>query len=56
MCPEESPNSEQCKTKPGGSCFSSVRGTFNSSTNDYDVEYDYGCMAPEQSGGLLQVK
>lgn len=52
ICPDDV---EQCETRPGGSCFSSVRGTLNSTTNEYDVEYEYGCMAPEQSGGLLQV-
>lgn len=55
VCPDESLDSEKCETKPGGSCFASVRGVYNSTTNEYDVEYEYGCMPPEQSGGLLQV-
>lgn len=33
----------------------SVRGTYNSTFNGYDTERDYGCMPPEQHGGLLQV-
>lgn len=55
MCPDESLDSEKCETKAGGSCFASVRGVYNSTTNEYDVEYEYGCMPPEQNGGLLQV-
>lgn len=55
ICPEEAIDNEKCETRPGGSCFASVRGIYNSTTNEYDVEYEYGCMPPEQSGGLLQV-
>lgn len=51
-CPDDS---DKCETKPGGYCFASVRGTYNSTFNGYDTERDYGCMPPEQHGGLLQV-
>lgn len=45
----------QCETRPGGSCYSSVMEVYNESTNEYEEERTFGCMAPEQSGGLLQV-
>lgn len=45
-----------CETRPGGSCFSSVEEVLDESTNEFEPERTYGCMGPEQSGGLLQVK
>lgn len=44
-----------CETRPGGSCFSSVEEVLNESTDEWEAERTYGCMPPEQSGGLLQV-
>lgn len=52
ICPDDN---DKCETKPGGYCYASVRGVYNSTIQDDDMEYDYGCMPPEQNGGLLQV-
>lgn len=46
----------KCETRPGGSCYSSVIEVYNESTGEYEAERTFGCMAPEQNGGLLQVK
>lgn len=54
-CPENATEEGKCETRPGGSCFSSVKAVHNVSTGLYEEERSYGCMAPEQSGGLLQV-
>ncbi|CAD7079997.1 unnamed protein product [Hermetia illucens] len=54
-CPGNSPNST-CQTRPGGSCFSAVEAEYEEETGMY-VEYrTFGCMAPEENGGLLMCK
>lgn len=55
QCPENAVEGE-CETRPGGSCFSSVGEVFDDTTGTYEVERTFGCMPPEHSGGLLQVK
>lgn len=39
-----------------GLCYSSVHNVKNFETNNYELEYEYGCSPPEQSGGFFQVQ
>lgn len=52
-CPDNQLNGT-CEPRPGGSCFASVEEVTD---DDGKIELDltYGCMPPEESGGLLQV-
>ncbi|XP_044572452.1 bone morphogenetic protein receptor type-1B isoform X3 [Drosophila ananassae] len=45
-----------CETRPGGSCFSAVQSFYDETTNTYEEERTYGCMPPEDNGGLLMCK
>lgn len=53
-CPDNS-QSGTCETRPGGTCFASVEEVKDEITGQPELEYSFGCMAPEQGGGLLQV-
>lgn len=54
VCPDNSVNNT-CTTRPGGTCFSSVEEIFDESTGELEPERIYGCMSPEDNGGLFQV-
>lgn len=45
-----------CETRPGGFCYSSVEEVNDESSDDNGPNRAYGCMPPEQSGGLLMCK
>lgn len=53
QCPDNTFNGE-CETRPGGYCFTSVDRVYDENGKE-EMEYTYGCMPPEHSGGLLQV-
>lgn len=57
-CDNSCPNNESngtCETRPGGSCFSAVEEVYDETTGTYEEERTYGCMPPEENGGLLMV-
>lgn len=57
-CDNSCPNNESngtCETRPGGSCFSAVQEVYDEATGTYEEERTYGCMPPEENGGLLMV-
>ncbi|XP_055920083.1 bone morphogenetic protein receptor type-1B isoform X2 [Eupeodes corollae] len=54
-CPDNVVNGT-CETRPGGSCFSSVEEVYDDMTGTYEEERTYGCMPPEEYGGLLMCK
>ncbi|KAJ6646190.1 Bone morphogenetic protein receptor type-1B [Pseudolycoriella hygida] len=54
-CPDNLSNGT-CETKPGGSCFSAVEEVLNEINGEYESERTYGCMPPEEHGGLMQCK
>ncbi|XP_037957772.1 bone morphogenetic protein receptor type-1B isoform X2 [Teleopsis dalmanni] len=54
-CPDNAMNGT-CETRPGGSCFSTVEGYYDELTGTYEVDRTYGCMPPEDNGGLLMCK
>lgn len=53
-CPDNASNGT-CETRPGGSCFSAVEEVYDEGTGTYEEERTYGCMPPEENGGLLMV-
>lgn len=53
QCPDGVYNGT-CITKPGGLCFSSVTRE-EADDGDYEDFKSYGCMAPHDHGGFLQV-
>lgn len=55
QCPETA-NIGECETRAGGFCFSSVSEIFDETSGSHVLERTYGCMPPEHSGGLLQVR
>lgn len=55
ICPE-SEMKATCKTRPGGSCFSSVAEiSDNENSHELEPERIYGCMATSDDGGLFSV-
>ncbi|XP_039948987.1 bone morphogenetic protein receptor type-1B isoform X1 [Bactrocera tryoni] len=54
-CPDNVINGT-CETRPGGSCFSAVEEVYDEITGTYEEERTYGCMPPEENGGLLMCK
>lgn len=54
VCPENGLNNT-CQTRPGGTCFSSVEELQDEATGELEPERIYGCMSPEDNGGLFQV-
>ncbi|XP_055714034.1 bone morphogenetic protein receptor type-1B isoform X2 [Phlebotomus papatasi] len=53
-CPDLKSNGT-CEARPGGSCFSVVK-SYRDENHELVSEFAFGCMSPEQSGGLLQCK
>ncbi|XP_055684863.1 bone morphogenetic protein receptor type-1B isoform X1 [Lutzomyia longipalpis] len=53
-CPDLRSNGT-CEARPGGSCFSVVK-SYRDENHELVSEFTFGCMSPEQSGGLLQCK
>lgn len=54
-CPNNVSNGT-CETRPGGSCFSAVEEVYDETTGTYEEERTFGCMPPEDNGGLLMCK
>ncbi|EDW57262.1 bone morphogenetic protein receptor type-1B [Drosophila virilis] len=54
-CPNNVSNGT-CETRPGGSCFSAVEEVYDEITGTYEEERTFGCMPPEENGGLLMCK
>ncbi|XP_017867919.1 PREDICTED: bone morphogenetic protein receptor type-1B [Drosophila arizonae] len=54
-CPNNASNGT-CETRPGGSCFSAVEEVYDETTGTYEEERTFGCMPPEDNGGLLMCK
>lgn len=54
-CPDNIINGT-CDTRLGGSCFSAVEEVYDEITGVFEEERTYGCMPPEESGGLLMCK
>lgn len=54
-CPDNAVNGT-CETRPGGSCFSLVEEVYDESTGAVEEERTYGCLPPEENGGLLMCK
>lgn len=58
ICPETGQDDSTCKTRPGGSCFSSISEVIDVEDVSYEMEPEriYGCMATSDDGGLFSVK
>lgn len=54
-CPNDMVNGT-CETRPGGSCFSAVEEVWDEETQRHEEERTYGCLPPEENGGLLLCK
>lgn len=53
-CPGNTQNGT-CEARPGGQCFSAVEEVIDDITGQVEPEYSFGCLSPDQAGGLLQV-
>ncbi|XP_055376659.1 bone morphogenetic protein receptor type-1B isoform X2 [Condylostylus longicornis] len=53
-CPSHT--NDTCETKPGGFCFSSVDEFYDEYNGRYEEERTFGCISPDESGGLFQCK
>lgn len=54
-CPGNTQNGT-CEVRPGGQCFSAVEEVIDDISGQIEPEYSFGCLSPDQAGGLLQVK
>jgi len=52
-CPSHT--NDTCETKPGGFCFSSVDEFYDDETGRMEEERTFGCISPDESGGLFQL-
>lgn len=52
-CPGNTQNGT-CEVRPGGQCFSAVEEVYDD-FGQIEAEYSFGCLSPDQAGGLLQV-
>lgn len=43
-----------CEVRAGGQCFSAVEEVFDDISGQIEPEYSFGCLSPDQAGGLLQ--
>lgn len=53
-CPGNTQNGT-CEVRAGGQCFSAVEEVSDEITGLIEPEYSFGCLSPDQAGGLLQV-
>lgn len=54
-CPPSSTgNNGTCVAKPGAKCFAAVEEVLDPLTDELVAERTFGCMPPEDDGGLLQ--
>lgn len=44
-----------CEVRAGGQCFSAVEEVYDDTIGQVEPEYSFGCLSPDQAGGLLQV-
>lgn len=54
-CPGNTQNGT-CEVRYGGQCFSAVEEVIDDISGQIEPEYSFGCLSPDQAGGLLQVK
>ncbi|CRL00751.1 CLUMA_CG014007, isoform A [Clunio marinus] len=52
-CPGNMQNGT-CEVRGGGQCFSAVEEVNDEITGLIEPEYSFGCLSPDQAGGLLQ--
>ena len=56
-CPHNDPlKNGTCQAKPGAQCFNAVEEVYDPATGSYVPERTYGCLPPEEEGGLFQCK
>lgn len=53
-CPSNTQNGT-CEVRSGGQCFSAVEEVVDDINGQIEPEYSFGCLSPDQAGGLLQV-
>ena len=52
LCPDGRPNGT-CTAAPGAGCFASAEEVYDSDTDSLVAERTYGCLPPDDSGGLF---
>jgi bone morphogenetic protein receptor type-1B len=55
LCPDGRPNGT-CTAAPGAGCFASAEEVYDSDTDSLVAERTYGCLPPDDNGGLFACK